>query len=92
VQYYTKGEYKPVSSSQAYEPEETESEIVQLPAEPPLEQPAPEPTETVVENAYVPPEQEKAREIGYASWDPSRQVFYKIISYATNNVQSAPSQ
>ncbi|TVY30080.1 Glycogenin-1 [Lachnellula hyalina] len=85
VQYHTKGEYRPVvpiisvtSSSQAYQPEETESEIPPKTAEEPLHERPELPKE--VEEAYLPPIEtrlDKGREPEapvqqFMSWDASR--------------------
>jgi glycogenin glucosyltransferase len=87
VHYYTKGEYQPVipiisvtSSSQAYQPEEPESEISYPAAEAPLHETFELPKE--VEEAYVPPIEtnlEKGKEPEapvqqFSSWDASRSV------------------
>jgi glycogenin glucosyltransferase len=80
VQYYVKGEYQPevpvFSSSQAYQPGETEREIFQ----PTIEEPMIETTEIPkkLEEAYVPPVQtnvekrEEESRLAYSAWDASR--------------------
>lgn len=87
VQYHTKGEYRPVlpiisvtSSSQAFQPEETESEISPNIAKEPLHKTPELPKE--VEEAYLPPvetrlDKGKEREAPvqqFSSWDASRLV------------------
>lgn len=90
VHYHTKGEFQPVAPivSQAYQPEQTDSEIFQPPAAA-TEQPLHESTEPPreVEVAYVPPvqtnvetyhqpqphyEPPKEPEVQYSAWDASR--------------------
>lgn len=84
MQYHTKGEFQPVvpivSSSQEYQPEETESEIFHPTAEGPSHETTSEiPKE--VEEAYVPPvetnldkgkEPEVQPQVQYSAWDASR--------------------
>ncbi|TVY81391.1 Glycogenin-1 [Lachnellula suecica] len=86
VHYHTKGEFQPAipsvkitSSSQAYQPEETDSEITHPTAEEPLHETSEIPKE--VEEAYVPPietnlEKEKQPQQApvqpFSSWDASR--------------------
>jgi glycogenin glucosyltransferase len=78
VQYHTKGEFQPVvpivSSSQAYQPEETESEIIHTAAEQPLHEIAEISKEV---EAYVPladTNVEKEQREHYSAWDASRLV------------------
>lgn len=83
VQYHTKGEFQPVvpivSSSQAYQPEEPESEILHPAAEQPLHEIA-EITKEV--ESYVPPADtnvEKEQKEHYSAWDASRLV--KVLPF-----------
>lgn len=80
VQYHTKGEFQPVvpivSSSQAYQPEVTESEIIHPVAELPLHEISEISRE--VEEAYISPEatseekEQKEQKEHYSAWDASR--------------------
>jgi hypothetical protein len=93
VQYHTKGEFQPVvpvvpivSSSQAYQPEETESEIFHPTV---VGEPLHETTEIVkgVEEAYIPPVQtnvEKEQVVQYSAWDASRSVILRPLKFYHN--------